>query len=79
VKAFERRRFVFVATRAPTDRRLSAVAITFVGARALTDGRGRAVIVHRFVRAGVYRARACRTRLRCGVARVTVLLYASGS
>jgi hypothetical protein len=79
VKAFERRRFAFVATRAPTDHRLSAVAITFAGARARTDSRGRAVIVHRFVRAGLYRARACKTRLRCGIARVTVLLYAPAS
>ncbi len=66
--------FRFVATRSVGDtlRRVRAATVSFAGARAHTDSRGRAVIVRR-LRTGHYRARACKTSLACGIARVAVL------
>jgi hypothetical protein len=67
-------RFRFVVTRHVGDsvRPVRGATVTFAGARARTDRRGRAFIVRR-LRAGNYRARACKTSLACGIVRVEVL------
>jgi hypothetical protein len=67
-------RFRFVASRRVGDtlRPVRAATVSFAGVRATTDRRGRAVIVRR-LDTGHYRARACKTSLSCGIARVVVL------
>jgi hypothetical protein len=66
--------FRFVATRPIGGERrpVPQARVTFAGARARTDRRGRAVIMRRLP-TGNYRARACKASLACGVARVIVL------
>jgi hypothetical protein len=66
--------FRFVATRrvGGSSRPVRAATVSFAGAHALTDRRGVVVIVRR-LRTGHYRARACKTSLACGIARVVVL------
>jgi hypothetical protein len=66
--------FRFVATRpvGGEPRPVPEASVTFAGARARTDRRGRAVIM-RHLRTGNYRARACKASLACGVTRVMVL------
>jgi hypothetical protein len=76
-KVAERTGFDFLATRVADGHRraVRGALITFAGERARTDRRGHAVIVHRFARAGTYRARACRSGLGCDRATVRALPY----
>jgi hypothetical protein len=66
--------FRFVATRPVGGERrpVPQARVTFAGARAATDRRGRAVVIRRLP-TGNYRARACKASLACGVTRVMVL------
>jgi hypothetical protein len=66
--------FRFVAARRVGDslRPVRAATVSFAGAHAETDRRGVVLIVRR-LRTGHYRARACKTSLACGIARVVVL------
>jgi hypothetical protein len=66
--------FRFVATRRVGDsfRPVRSATVSFAGAHERTDSGGLVVIVRR-LRTGHYRARACRTSLLCGIARVVVL------
>ena len=50
----------------------NGATVSFAGARARTDSRGRAVIVRRLP-TGTYRARACKASLACGSARVVAI------
>ena len=70
--------FRFVAARrvGASFRPVRAATVSFAGARAQTDRRGVVVIVRR-LRTGHYRARACKTSLACGIARVVVLPHGS--
>jgi hypothetical protein len=76
-KVAERTRFDFLATRGTGGQRrvVRGALVTFAGARARTDRRGHAVIVHRFAKAGTYRARACKTGLGCDRVTVRALPY----
>jgi hypothetical protein len=66
--------FRFRAARRVGDdvRPVRAATVSFAGVRARTDVRGIVIIVRR-LRTGTYRARACKTSLACGTARVVVL------
>jgi hypothetical protein len=76
-KVAERTRFDFLATRGTgaNRRAVRGALVTFAGARARTNRRGHAVIVHRFARAGTHSARACKAGLGCGRVTVRVLPY----